>query len=114
MARDLSFWKYEKEGVLNDEQVYALLSDGEEVKCVEVLPVEDVIKSVKAAFSDWEWQDEGFLQKNNKSIEIFTTKQFVRFDCTSLSNDEMNALTDIMSGYGCPLYDSAISTRFEL
>ena len=39
MARDLSFWKYEKEGVLNDEQVYTLLSDGEEVKGVEVLPV---------------------------------------------------------------------------
>lgn len=114
MARDLSFWKYEKEGVLNDEQVYVQLSEGEEVKDVEELPIEDVIKSVKAAFSDWKWQDESTLQKKNKSMEIFTTKQFVRFDCTSLTNEEMNALIDIMNGYGCPLYDSAISTRFEL
>lgn len=112
MKRELSFWKYEKEGVLNDEQVYVKLSEGEDVKGVEELPIEDAIKSIKAGFADWNCH-ENVLQKNDKTIEIFTTKQFVRFDCTSLGDLDYNRIIDIMNSYGCPLYDAAISTRYE-
>ena len=41
------------------------------------------------------------------------TKQFARFDCYFMSEDDMNKIIDIMIDHGCPLYDSAIDVRFD-
>ena len=47
------------------------------------------------------------------SFNIFTTSQFVQFDCYDINKDDMNMLIDIMLEYGCRLYDPQIETRFD-
>lgn len=42
------------------------------------------------------------------------TIECVNFECYSVTIENMNRIIDIMNKYGCPLYDSAISTRFSL
>ncbi len=42
MARDLSFWKYKKNVVTDNESVYALLSAGELSELIDSLPVVEI------------------------------------------------------------------------
>ena len=114
MARDLSFWKYKANVAAEDEAVYDELTSGARVEGVEELPIKAVIADIKATFKDWEWTSETTLEKDQEMIELFTTEQFVRFDCYSVTMEDMNRIIDIMAEYECPLYDSSISTRFEL
>lgn len=115
MSRDLSFWKYEKELELKHSEVYAALSEGEEVTGIAVLPMEDIFKSIEEALASWERMDECHfqLEETDEVIEIYTTSQFVRFDCYGVSEEHMNTLIDVMLEYGCRLYDSAIDAYFS-
>ena len=114
MARDLSFWKYKKNVVADDSEVYAKLSEGNLLESVDSLPVDEIYDEINTVYSGWNWKNKYNLQIGEQMIEIFMTEQFVRFDCYNVTFDEMNKIIDIMSKYECPLYDSTISTRFEL
>lgn len=114
MARDLSFWKYKTDTVQNDEAVYNKLIAGIKVDEVEQLPVKNILFNIKDVFGEWNWTSQTTLEKDEQMIEIFMTEQIVRFDCYSVINENMNLIIDIMNKYGCPLYDSSISIRFEL
>ena len=113
MSRDLSFWRY----VVRHEDhydVYQRLSDGEMVEGVAMLPIKHIRSTLYAAFSDWKRLDDDHLDLNGRElIEIFTTEQFVRFDCYDVSEDNMNRLIDLMLLFNCCLYDSLIDERFE-
>lgn len=113
MARDLSFWKYDGEHHEQHCNVYARLSDGEYVSCVEQLPLNDILSAVEKALSGWYKPDTSHYQYSNEMIEVYTTPQFVRFDCYGVSEAHMNTLIDVMLSFDCPLYDSAIDTRFD-
>lgn len=114
MSRDLSFWKYKEEPVVKHSEVYVALSDGEEVEGIATLPTEAILKSVEQALAAWERMDKCHfrLAKTDECIELYTTSQFVRFNCYGVSEEHMNTLIDIMLKYGCRLYDSAIDTYF--
>ena len=114
MARDLSFWKYKTDTVQNDEAVYNKLIAGIRVDAVEDLPVKNILLHVKDVFKEWNWTSQTTLEKEEQMIELFMTDQIIRFDCYSVTDDNMNSIIDIMNEYKCPLYDSSISIRFEL
>lgn len=114
MARDLNFWKYKTDTVQNDEAVYNKLIAGIRVDAVEDLPVKNILLHVKDVFKEWNWTSQTTLEKEEQMIELFMTDQIIRFDCYSVTDDNMNSIIDIMNEYKCPLYDSSISIRFEL
>ena len=116
MSMDLNFWKY-KEGAAHDHAaVYqAACCNGEPVDELETLPVDEILKKAVEVFSDWSISGNGtdFEKEGHGAFQIFTTSQAVRFDCYGLQEAEMNTIMDIMIEFGCPLYDSQISTRFD-
>ncbi len=113
MSRDLSFWKYEVPLNLKHNNVYAELSQGMFVEGLAELPVSDILRTVDNAFVTWHKSDAVHYENGEEMIEVFTTSQFLRFDCYEVSEQHMNRLIDIMLEYGCPLYDAAINIRFD-
>ena len=116
MSMDLNFWRY-KDGVTHDHTtVYkAACCEGEFVKELEILPIDEILKKVAIVFSDWTIFDSGkdFEKEGHGAFQIFTTSQVVRFDCCGMQEADMNKLMDILIDFGCPLYDPQISTRFD-
>ncbi|RKM55780.1 hypothetical protein D6853_09550 [Butyrivibrio sp. X503] len=112
MARDLSFWKENKNTNNSCSETYKNLSNEVYLDYVSELPIEQILNDVSTTFSDWTKLDEKNYEKGDAAIEIFTTKQFCRFDCYSVTEEDMNKIMDIMFKYDCPLYDSAIDVRF--
>lgn len=113
---DLNFWKY-KENIVHDHAaVYqTACCDGDAMEELEILPIDEILKKVAVAFSDWTIQDGGkdFEKEGHGAFQIFTTSQIVRFDCYGMQEVDMNLLMDILIDFGCPLYDPQISTRFD-
>lgn len=113
MSLDLSFWKYEEAVNYKPYDVYASLSDGKAVTGVATLPIDEVRVRIDEVFCAWEKLDDDHLVYDDEVIEIYTTEQFVRFDCYGVSEDNMNKLIDIMLEFDCRLYDSSIDVRFD-
>ena len=116
MSADYNFWKYKKGVPHNDQRVYAALSDGETLEELQELPVEKIRERIQEVFSGWDWLDKDNCENptGSGSFELFTTPQFVRFDCYSMSEQSINLFLDILTEeFGCPLYDPQISTRFD-
>lgn len=113
MVRDLSFWKDEQVNNNTYKEVYEKLSNEEKVLGISILPISDIKKKIEDAFFNWDKLDDTHLENGNEMIEIFTTEQFVRFDCYSVTEENMNKLINIMLEYDCRLYDSAIDVRFD-
>lgn len=113
MSLDLSFWKYEEAVNYKPYDVYASLSDGKSVMGVATLPIDEVRVRIDEVFCDWEKLDDNHLAYDEEVIEIYTTEQFVRFDCYGVSEENMNKLIDIMLEFDCRLYDSSIDVRFD-
>lgn len=113
MSRDLSFWKNKTSYSDSHACVYARLSDGEFLDYLEEIPMEKIIHDFDVEFSSWKSKDEGYFEKGDEAFELMITNQFVRVDCYSVSEYNMNKIIDIMLKYGCPLYDSAINVRFD-
>ena len=113
MSMDLNFWKYKESIYLDNRDVYEKLSAGDSVDGLEILPISQIIKDIEMAFKDWEKLSFCDFENKNSSFQIFTTEQFVRFDCYSVSQDDINKIIDILFEYDCPLYDSQISERFD-
>lgn len=115
MSVDLNFWKY-KEGVTHDHQkIYELTCcDGEVVDELETLPIDEIFTKIASIFSDWTILNKNNYEKEGQgAFEIFTTTQIVRFNCYHMQEADMNTLMDILIAFGCPLYDSQITTRFD-
>lgn len=115
MSYDLNFWKY-KEGVPHDNsKVYEhACCQGEELEELERLPVDEILNIIAEKFSHWTALDKfSYESSKSGSFEISVTSQTVRFDCYNMSGEDMNVLMDILFQFGCPLYDSGISTRFD-
>ena len=92
MSYDIDFWKY-KDGVrLDHQKVYQRLSNGEQVDGLETLPIAEIVAAVNSAFSmGWEHPDEESWESGDRAFQIFTTPQFVRFDCYGLEDKDIDA-----------------------
>ena len=114
MDYELVFWKY-KDGIYkNNQRVYTLLSRGEEVYGIEDLPVEDILEDIAEVFQDWKQVEEDEYEKANSGFfQFLVTKNFVRFNCYQMDENDMNKFIDIMSEYDCPLYDPQENIRFD-
>ena len=116
MSVDLNFWKYEKNTYLDNATVYQnACCNHEKVEGLEVLPIEDILKEISAAFHDWDAIDAFNYEKKGEqgSFQISTTSQTIRFDCYSMEQADMKRFSAIMSKFGCPLYDPQQSVRFD-
>ena len=113
MARDLSFWKYTDGVYLDNQDVYKKLSGSVFVDGLESLPIPKILSDIEQAFINWNKESDVDFQKGDSSFQIFMTGQFVRIDCYSMLDDDLNTIIDILYEYDCPLYDSQISARFD-
>lgn len=114
MSYDLNFWKYQPGVYLDHQTVYEACSAGRQVPGLAPLPIESILAQVTKTFSDWtRLGDVDYEKAGAGAFQIFTTPQFVRFDCYGMDGDHMNKLIDVMITYDCPLYDPQVSTRFD-
>lgn len=116
MGVDLNFWKYQNDVYLDNGIVYQnACCNNQKVEGLEVLPVEDILKEIKAAFYDWNMLDPFNYERKEGpgSFQISTTPQTVRFDCYSMEQADMKSFSSIMSKFGCPLYDPQQEVRFD-
>lgn len=116
MSYDLNFWKYKKGTYLDNQEVYEKCSDEQIVDGLEDLPIDSILKNVQTEFTDWEMEDSNIDYENPKgkgSFQIYTTKQFVRFDCYRMKGEDMNRIIDVMYKYDCPLYDPQVPQRYN-
>lgn len=114
MGYEMNFWKYKENAPHNNEKVYAkVCCNGEALDELETLPTDEILKEIEQTFSDWTKLDEFTYEKTGSAFTIYSTSQSVRFDCYGMPESDMNILMDILIGFGCPLYDPQISTRFD-
>ena len=116
MSYDLNFWKYKKDVYLNNQEVYEKFSEEESVNVdgLENLPIEDIIVDVNKEFADWKIDRDSYENTKGKGIfQIYTTPQYVRFDCYGMQGQDMNRIIDIMDKYECPLYDPQVPKRYD-
>jgi len=113
MARDLSFWKTDNKTNMDNNSIYAALSDEVYLDNVAEIPMEQIQNDFNAVFKDWENSNNKFYEKGDEAFELMLTKQFARTDCYGMTQGNMNKIIDILAVYDCSLYDSAIDMRFE-
>ncbi|MEP0480013.1 MAG: hypothetical protein ABJD23_07340, partial [Nonlabens sp.] len=78
---------------------------------------ESIIEDVREEFHNWRIEEtlNAFKNPNGRSsFQIFTTTQFVRFDCRGIDGLDMNRIIEIMLKYNCPLYDPQVPKRYDL
>lgn len=115
MSMDYNFWEYQKGAVHDDGKIYAALCDGEQLEELQTLPIEEIRTRIHTVFSDWDWLDRDNCEKTGfGSFALYTTPQWVRFDCYGMSEQSLNLFIDVMTQeFGVPMYDPQISTRFD-
>lgn len=113
MARDLSFWKTKEDVDIKNSEIYMKLSEGEYLDCIADLPIKQILQDLRNAFVEWENVDDSYFTKGEAEIQLFVTEQFVRADCYSVTEKDMNKIIDTLLVYDCPLYDSLIDVRFD-
>lgn len=117
MSYELTFWKYEVEPDPKlHHTTYSKLSNGEHVKGLSFIPVDDITNIIDAKFSSLGWSNPsyGTWESEKGALDMFTTPQFMRVECYSLSADLMNDIIDVMKAFDLPLYDPQIDVRFSI
>ena len=110
---DLAFWR-ESEGVrLDDEAVYRLLCDGEEVEGLEEIDTGALMRGFEAALPDFERADIQSWSDGASSYSIYTTSQHLRVDCTEMTGAQMEKLIAVAAAAGCLFYDPQEGERRE-
>ena len=115
MSYDLNFWKYKNNVYLNNQEVYEKCSDGETVEGLDELPIIEIKKQIAKEFSEWFLESDFFENpKGEGAFDVFTTSQFVRFNCSmKMQGEDMNRLIDVMLKHDCPLYDPQVPQRYD-
>lgn len=116
MSYDLDFWKYQNGTYLNHQEVYEKCSDEQIVAGLEDLPIDAILKDIQTEFVDWKVEESTTDYENPQgkgAFQVFTTRQFVRFDCYGMAGEDMNRIIDVMIKYDCPLYDPQVPQRYD-
>ena len=116
MSYDLDFWKYKNGVYLNNQETYEKCSNEQIVEGLEDLPIESILEDVRVEFNTWRMEESDLDFENPEgrgAFQIFTTTQFIRFDCYGMQGEDMNRIIDVMNKYHCPLYDPQVQQRFD-
>lgn len=116
MSIDLNFWKCIGDVNLDNAVIYQkACCDHEEIKELENLPTEDILKEIASAFHEWNsLAPFHYEQKAGQgSFQIAATPQVIRIDCYSMMQADMKRFSSIMSKFECPLYDPQQGIRFD-
>jgi hypothetical protein len=116
MSYDLDFWKYKKETYLDHQDTYEKCSNEEIVEGLEDLPIDAIIADIQQEFMNWQMKESDIDFENPEgkgAFQIFSTKQFVRFDCYGMEGEDMNKIIEVMNKYDCPLYDPQVPKRYD-
>ncbi|WP_299256360.1 hypothetical protein [uncultured Aquimarina sp.] len=108
MSYDLDFWKLKKDTYLKNQEVYKKCSEEEIVDGLEDLPIDSILNDIQIEITDWKMKESNIDYENPNGsgvFQIFTTKQFVRFDCYGIEGEDMNLIIDVMDKYDLLLYD---------
>lgn len=114
MSYELNFWRYEPGVSLDNQRTYELLSVGQSIDGVEVIPIDLVRKRVLEEFAKrgWEKLDEDTWESKKGAFQLFTTPQFLRVDCYGMQGEDMNVFIDVAHEFLCPLYDPQEGKRY--
>ena len=112
---ELVFWKYEDDFYLNNHEVYEAVVDGNELKGLEVLPIQVILNRITNLFQTWTKVDENSWQNpsNKGAFQIKTTPQSVRIDCYGTEGKTMDLLVSILEEFKTALYDTQIPVRYD-
>lgn len=114
MSYDLLFWRQRSEDTRLAKEIAHALSGGEQIFGLDHLPIERIMSRVNDRFplrvdgglAYWDGGAAGMF-------ELYHSVQYIHFCCRQLAADHCNALVDIMSDFGCPLYDPQVNQRFD-
>lgn len=73
MARDLCFWKYDKDWAFNHNEIYRKLSHEESVEGVAMLPSDEIRKLINLKYASWNRLDDNHFELNGEAFEIIRT-----------------------------------------
>ena len=113
MARDLSFWKEKRDTQIKNSDIYEDLSNGKYLDYIYEIPLEHILQDLTCAFAEWNRLNDFCFENQNEAFQLYMTKQFVRVDCYSMTEKNINKIIDVLLKYECPLYDAAIDVRFD-
>ncbi len=115
MSVEMDFWKYREGAKKDDGKIYeAACCRGQEMECLEELPVGEILSSIGKEFSDWKAVGrEDYEKDGGGAFSLSTTSQSVRIDCYDMRGEDMIRLIELMKGFGCPLYDPNLGERFD-
>ena len=112
MSYDLDFWKYKPGVSLDHQTTYERLSTGEFVNGLEDLPIQTMVERLSQVLSDWERLDENTWESDRGIIQVCTTRQFFRVDCShGMETDDLNKIIEVAAEFECPLYDPQVGQR---
>jgi len=115
VSYDINFWKQSRALKLSPEQIYQTLCEGGHVDGLRDLPIADIYARLQAKFPTFN-PTESFLtiELQECGIEISSSPQHVRFDLRGEKiRAAINELVEIMSEFGCPMYDPQVNKRFD-
>jgi hypothetical protein len=113
LSYDINFWKQQRPLALSAQEIYERLNKKEPVEGLAKLPVDEILARLKAAFPDFDPAESFPLARTSEgSIEFFWSDQHFRFDIRGICGD-CQKLVDIMSEFGCPMYDPQEGKRHD-
>jgi hypothetical protein len=112
---ELLFWRYLDEIYLNNQEVYEVLLEKQEIEGLEILPVQIILNRINSVFSQWEKVDENSWKNNDGkgAFQVITTPQSIKIDCYGTEGKTMNKLVDLLEEFKCPLYDPQVPERYD-
>lgn len=115
MSIDLSYWKTSPGAEPDPKDVYqTACCDGREMAGLELLPMDAILAEMESAYAKWERMDKATWEKETGGgFQLFTTPQVLRVDGYGLPREEMAKFSEMMKGYGCPVYDPQQGCRFD-
>lgn len=115
MSIDLSYWKTSPGVEPDPKAVYqTACCDGREMEGLEPLPIDTILAEMENAYAKWERMDKTTWEKETGGgFQLFTTPQVLRVDGYGLPREEMAKFSEMMKGYGCPVYDPQQGCRFD-
>lgn len=122
MSYDLNFWRYRDESAVRTDAdhlaIYERLCEDETTEFPELedLPVAAIRQRIANVLGEWTFEGdyhegaEAFWSRGAGAdasiIEAFFVPKWVRFDLRGRwTEEDANRLIDVLSGFGCPLFD---------
>lgn len=115
MSYDLNFWRPAPDLKANPQEVYERLCDGELIKGLQPLPVQEILAKIKEAFpavddtyGELDWQG----AEGEGAFQVSHSPQHVRVDSYGLPDAQLNKFIDIAYQFSCVFYDPQVGQLF--